>query len=210
MKLCCEIAPAPSRGHLSPAFAQAPKKQSSLLPGRRNSMASFGKFRSAGLLKGQRFPPAVRRHVPVGRFSCNDGFYFRTGPQFRERFISARLHVKKPVRVSRGKAVYDRDGYTTTTLLFFGQQDLRLHQERPPGFLFSKIGVTTIMRQPAGPAGAPLKDAYVHSSTRKAAIHFRTGMLRLGHGRSSRYSVFRSLPRSITVFWAAVKSAPFR
>ena len=121
--------------HLTPVFAQAPKKAVAPPELQKEFDGFVGKFRAA-LKANDSAAVAGMTRLPFMADSS-----IRDAAQFRAKTYPAIFTAKHRACLQRGKAVYDRDGENNDNYFIFCGQTIFVFTKTPTGFLFTETGV---------------------------------------------------------------------
>ena len=135
MQLLSRIVLAAVLLHLTPVFAQAPKKAVASPELQKEFDGFVGKFRAA-LKANDSAAVAGMTRLPFMADSS-----IRDAAQFRAKTYPAIFTAKHRACLQRGKAVYDRDGENNDNYFIFCGQTIFVFTKTPTGFLFTETGV---------------------------------------------------------------------
>ena len=135
MQLLSRIVLAAVLLHLTPVFAQAPKKAVASPELQKEFDGFVGKFRAA-LKANDSAAVAGMTRLPF----MNDGS-IRDAAQFHEKVYKREFTAKKRACIQRAKAVYARDGENNDNFFIFCGEDIFTFTRTPAGFLFTEVGV---------------------------------------------------------------------
>ena len=121
--------------HLTPVFAQAPKKAVAPPELQKEFDGFVSKFRAA-LKANDSAAVAGMTRLPFMADSS-----IRDAAQFRAKTYPAIFTAKHRACLQRGKAVYDRDGENNDNYFIFCGQTIFVFTKTPTGFLFTETGV---------------------------------------------------------------------